>query len=77
MCQRQLGGGGWRGSERGEGVSGGNDRREMCVRAGVYERYSFTINQDIEPTTPQMTCRPKVNKMVKCVVLRQSLFTRC
>ena len=32
--------------------------------------------QDIEPTTDQMTCGTKVNKMVKCVFLPQSICTR-
>ena len=31
----------------------------------------------IEPTSHQMMCGLKVNKMKKCVVLPQPLFTRC
>ena len=31
--------------------------------------------KDIDPTTQQMTCGLKVNKMGKCAVLQHSLFT--
>ena len=37
--------------------------REMCVRTGVHLAQLFN---DFEPTTNQMTCDPKANKMAMC-----------
>ena len=57
-------------------MKGATEEKCACERVCMKDALLQSI-KDIEPTTHQLTCSPNVNKMVKCVVLRQSLLTRC
>ena len=69
VSERQLGAGG----EERKGKSEGEHGREMCVRAGVCERGSFSMDQRY--CSPNDVLSESEQKKEKCGVLPQSLFS--
>ena len=76
VCEKQLGaGGGEKGGEEGEGERGGTER-ELCVRAGVYERCSFITDERYGANNSPNDARSKIVTMSWLPLMAQEAVAR-